>query len=181
MAGKQRFRNPNPKSPGQKRPRSLHFPDYFGQPSQMQVLSILEKRHLSSVDVDALEQAISKMVSMIEGKFAEDASGLRRHVHSYLSTLTGSRRDELSGMSVEFRKPRAETIVIESGETDNTETAIKIVEIVEGCASVAKHDLKLLKEALSTLERENTLPPESATKLKEVIGGNSFWRFFSYR
>jgi hypothetical protein len=181
MAGKQRFRPFNPGPKGQTPPKNLRFPDYFGKPSQMQVLSILEKRHLSSVDIETLKQTIAGMIAMIEGKCEDDAKGLRRHVHSYLTTLASSRGDELSGMGVEFKKPQAETIVLESGETDDPEAAGKIVSITEGCVSIAKDDLSFLKDALSSLKKEDSLPPEYATKLKEIIVGNSFWRFFSYK
>ena len=142
------------------------------------LLSTIGSRTLDQQEAKQLCEAISAKIDYLETDLEKDAAVLRRGVESYVHTMAGGRQDELSGSGVHFRNMSSKSeVILESGEADRAEAKGKIDAIVEGCVAAARDDMKFLKSALKNIKEDRTLNDADLSKLKDILQGNTYWRF----
>ncbi|MFH0884319.1 MAG: hypothetical protein V1861_01255 [Candidatus Micrarchaeota archaeon] len=144
-------------------------------------LSSIENRTGTSEDRKAVSEEISRMVSTLESELAQGGDGLRRHVEGYLFMMASGAPDIISPAGVKYQNPKGGTpISLEDGEAAKPEAKKKIDAIIGQCMDAAKSDLAFLSGALLKLDSGESLPEGELKELREILGANTYWRFFEH-
>lgn len=144
-------------------------------------LSHIENRTGSSEDRKVVAMEVSRMIKTLESELGDVGDGLRRHVESYLVIMASGVPDPLSPAGVKYHNPQGgAAITLGDGEAAKPEAKKKIDAIVSRCMAAAKSDLEFLNDALSILEAGGSLPEEKLKELREILGQNTYWRFFEH-
>ena len=127
-----------------------------------------------------LRKTIIKKIDSLEKDLGNNACNLRKAVDSFVRTIAGTRKDELSGTGVELRNTSnsKEVLVhLENGEAAKEEANGKIERIIRECINTASEDVLFLKDISEKLQQNSALSQEEVSRLKGIIKENSYWRF----
>jgi hypothetical protein len=142
-------------------------------------LASIEQRQGTADDKRVVSEEIGKKIDVLAEELAQGGELLRRGVTSHILTMTGGASDPISPAGVRFVHPgTGATITINPGEAAAKGGAnVKIDRIVQGCITAAESDLALLRQSREVLESGGTPSADNMSGLKDILGGNSYWRF----